>query len=115
MNRRIERVNELIKEEIATLLRRETQDPRLGSMISITAVETSRDLRNALVRVSIMGSEEETQQAMAGLRHAAGFLRRELSARIRIRQVPSLAFRLDTSIQQGSHVLDLLREIEKEG
>ena len=115
MSRRLERVNELIKEEIASLLHREIQDPRLAAMISITGVETSQDLRNATVRVSIMGTDEEVQQAMAALRHAAGYLRHELASRLRLRHVPELSFKLDTSIEKGARVLELLREIERQG
>lgn len=113
MSRRIERVNELLKEEIAALLRREIQDPRLTTLISVTGVDTSADLRNATVRVSIMGSDEEVQQAMTALRHAAGFLRRELAGTLRMKHVPELTFRLDTSIEEGAKILKLLREIEK--
>ncbi len=113
-NRRIERVNEQIKEEVAALLQREMQDPRLRGMISITGVDTSPDLRNATVRVSIMGSEEDVQQAMTALRHAAGFLRRELASRLRLRHMPELTFRLDTSIERGARVLEILREIHEE-
>ncbi len=115
MNRRIERVNALLAEEIANLLRREVQDPRLGAMVSVTGVETSPDLRNATVLVSIMGDEEEVQHAMAALRHASGFLRHELGARLRLRHIPELAFTLDTSIAQGARILGLLKEIHDHG
>jgi ribosome-binding factor A len=114
MSRRIERVNEQIKEELAELLQRETHDPRLqGIMVSITGVETSPDLRNATVHVSILGSEEEAHQAVVALQHAAGFFRREMANRLRLRHVPELTFRLDTSIQKGARVLELLREIRE--
>lgn len=99
-------------EEIADLLRREIQDPRLSAMVSVIGVETSPDLRNAIVSVSVMDSEEEVQHAMAALRHASGFLRHELAARLRLRHIPELAFKLDTSIEQGARVLRLLKEIE---
>jgi ribosome-binding factor A len=112
MNRRIERINALLREEIAVLLTREVKDPRLGTMVSITGVETSPDLRNATVKVSVLGSREETEEAMAGLRHAAGYLRREMAARLKLRQVPELSFRLDRSIEEGARVLELLREID---
>ena len=62
MSRRIERVNALLREEIAGLLTREIQDPRLGTMVSITEVDTSPDLRNATVRVSILGSQDEIRR-----------------------------------------------------
>ncbi len=113
MSRRIERVNQQIKEEIAALLQRETQDPRLRGMISITNVDTSADLRNATVHVSIMGSEDEIQQTMLALRHAAGYFRREMASRLRLRHVPELSFKLDTSIEKGARVLEILREIHK--
>lgn len=112
MSRRIERVNALLTEEIADLLRREIQDPRLSAMVSITGVATSPDLHNATVSVSVMGNEEEVQQTMAALRHAAGFLRREMGTRVRLRHIPELTFNLDTSIEQGARVLRLLKEIE---
>lgn len=113
MSRRIERVNEQIKEEIAVLLQREIQDPRLQAMVSVTDVDTNPDLRSATVYVSIMGSEEEVQQAMAALRRATGFFRREMAGRLRLKHVPELTFKLDTSIQQGARVLELLREIHE--
>ncbi len=113
MSRRIERVNQLIKEELASLLHREIRDPRLSAMISITDVETSPDLGNATVRVSILGSEEEVRQAMVALRRASGYLRREMAGRLRLRKTPELTFKLDTSIEKGARVLELLREIEK--
>lgn len=115
MSRRIERVNELLREEIAGLLQREIRDPRLSAIISVTGVDTSPDLRNATVRVSILGSEDEVQQAMAALRRAGGYMRREMAGRLRLRHVPELTFKLDTSISEGARVLDLLREIEQEG
>ena len=113
MNRRIERVNQQIREEIAALLQRETQDPRLRGMISITDVDTSADLRNATVHVSIMGSEEEVRQTVLALQHAAGYFRREIAGRLRLRHVPELSFKLDTSIEQGARVLEILREIHE--
>ncbi len=114
MSRRIERVNALLTEEIADLLRREIQDPRLSAMVSVTGVETSPDLHNATVNVSVMGSDEEVERAMAALRHAAGFLRHEMGGRLRLRHVPELTFKLDTSIEQGARVLRLLKEIEEQ-
>lgn len=113
MSRRIERVNELIKAEIAELLQREVSDPRLSSLVSILAVDTSPDLRNATVRVSILGSEQETEQSMAALRRARGFLRHELAGRLVMRQVPLLSFKLDTSIAEGSKMLEMIKQIEQ--
>lgn len=114
MTRRIERVNALLVEEISDLIRRQIQDPRLATMVSVIAVDTSPDLRNATVSVSVLGTEEEAQQAVMALRHAAGFLRHELAERLRMKHIPELAFKLDTSIAQGARVLQLLKEIQDE-
>ena len=113
MGRRIERVNELIKAEIAELLQREVSDPRLSTMVSIVAVDTSPDLRNAAVRVSVLGSEEEIEKSMAALQRARGFLRHELAGRLVMRSVPVLTFKLDTSIAEGSKVLEMMKQFEQ--
>ncbi len=114
MSRRLDRINHLLQQEIAELLTRELKDPRLGVMVSITAVETSPDLRTAKVFVSIYGSEAESEKALEALRGAAGFLRRELSARLRMKQVPVLIFERDRSIERGARIAQLLREVAAE-
>lgn len=94
---------------------REVTDPRLanGAMISVTDVELTADLRNARVYVSILGSPEQTQEAFAGIKHAAGFLRHQLAQRSTVRHVPELTFHLDDSVQRGARVLQLLKDIHK--
>ena len=109
--RRILRLNEQIREILADLLRRELRDPRLGGLISITEVETTQDLAVSRVYVSVLGSEEETAEALRALRHAAGYLRREVGDRVRVRRMPTLDFRLDPSIARGARIMELLREI----
>ena len=110
---RQEKLGELIAVELSDLLRMRLKDPRVG-FASITHVEVSGDLRHAKVFVSVMGSSEEQEGTMKGLKHAAGFLRRELAGRITLRYMPELVFKLDMSIEQGSHVLELIRRIEQE-
>ena len=112
-SRRILRLNEAIREELAELLRREMRDPRLGALITITEVDTSPDLALAHVYVSVLGSDEETSEAVRALRHAAGYLKRELGDRLRLRRVPTLDFRLDPSLARGARVMQLLREIDQ--
>ncbi len=114
MTRRIERVNALLAEEISELIRREIQDPRLSAMVSVTEVHTSPDLRNATVLVSVLGTEEEARQALLALRHAAGYLRHEMAERLRIKHIPELSFKQDTSIEKGARVLQILKEIQEE-
>ncbi len=113
-SRRILRLNGLIREELADLLRREMRDPRLSGLITITDVETTADLATSRVYFSVLGSEEETAEALRALRRASGYLRRELGNRLRLRQTPALDFRLDPSIARGARVLELLQEIERE-
>lgn len=114
MTRRTERLNEAIRAEISDILKRDVKDPRLSSFVSITEAVCSKDLRHARVYVSIMGSDEEKKEVLDGLRSAAGFLRKGLSERIKIRYIPELSFQLDTSIEHGSRLLDLMRQIESD-
>src|SRR5216684_2428459 len=97
---RQEKLGELIAVELSDLLRTRLKDPRVG-FASITHVEVSGDLRHAKVFVSVMGSPEEQEGTVKGLKHAAGFLRRELAGRLVLRFMPELVFKLDMSIEQG--------------
>jgi len=110
---RQEKLGELIAVELSDLLRTRVNDPRVG-FASVTHVEVSGDLRHAKVFVSVMGNAEEQAESMKGLKHAAGFLRHELASRITLRYMPELVFKLDTSIEQGAHVLELIRQSEQE-
>lgn len=89
------------------------RDPRL-SLVTVTAVETSPDLRHAHVYISAMGTEAERREALKGLAHAAGFLRHELGAHLSLRYVPELTFHLDESLERGAHIIQLLQEIGRE-
>ena len=113
-SRRLVRINEQLREEVAELIGRQLKDPRLQGMVSVTAVQATPDLATAKVFVSVMGSEEEKSTSLRTLQHAAGFFRHELRERLSLRRVPELDFRLDTSIEQGDHVLGLLRELRRE-
>jgi len=112
MSRRIQRLNVLFREELATLMRT-LRDPRLAEMMSITRVDVSPDLENADVYVSVMGEPEEQVDSIKALDHAAPFLRRELLHRVSIRKIPHLKFHLDRSIEEAAHVLDLMKQVEK--
>ncbi|MFN8533960.1 MAG: 30S ribosome-binding factor RbfA [Dehalococcoidia bacterium] len=111
MTRRIERVNELLREELSQLIMLDLRDPRASGMISITAVETSPDLRHATVYVSVLGGEAERMNSVAALRQAAGYLRHQLRDRVQLRVVPVLEFRIDPSVQEGQRIDELLAEI----
>ena len=110
---RQEKLGELIATELSELLRNRVKDPRVG-FASITRVEVSGDLRHAKVFVSVMGTPEEQAETMNGLRNATGYLRHELAERIVLRYMPEINFRLDTSIEEGARILDLIRQVEEE-
>jgi ribosome-binding factor A len=108
---RIERVNNLIRQEISQLLQRQVKDPRLGGFVAVTEVSTSPDLRYAKVFVSCMGSEEDKQEMLSGLLAASGFFRNKLAKRLRLRRIPELSFHWDDSIERGTHLLQLIDEV----
>lgn len=110
---RQEKLGELIAAELSELLRTRVKDPRVG-FASITHVEVSGDLRHAKVFVSVMGSPEEREATMQGLKNATGFLRHELATRLVIRFMPEIVFKLDKSIEEGSRILELIHRVEQE-
>lgn len=115
MSRRSERVNELLREEISMIVQRELKDPRLGGLISITAVETSPDYRHARVFVSVLGSDDERTSSLAALNAGARFIRHALRDRLEsLRTMPELSFRADTSIEQGARMSALLDQVAHE-
>jgi ribosome-binding factor A len=114
-SRRIERINHLLRSEIAELLTREVKDATLStSLISITEVETSPDLRSAKVYFSVYGEEDEIQAARQHLNRAAGFRHHNLKERLDLRHTPHLEFILDRSLAQGDRIMRLMRSIEEE-
>lgn len=113
MSQRTQRLDAQIRQELMDLLQREMKDPRLG-FVTITSVETARDLGSARVWVSVLGSEEQREQTMRALGAATPWLRRKLAERLEIRTVPQLMLRRDDSIETGDRVLRLLKEIEDE-
>jgi len=104
-------VAETIKREMAEILARKMRDPRLGGMISVTEVEVTPDLSMARIFVSVLAAGAERDQALQALARSEGFVRRELAPRLGLREVPSVRFVLDTSIERGARVEELLRKI----
>lgn len=100
---RTRRVAELVRRELANLITSEISDPRI-SQITITAVEVSKDLRNAKVYITRLGepSEPDKAQTLEALAHAAGFLRRELSHALTLKNTPALHFYYDNSAERGA-------------
>ena len=114
-SRRIERINHLLRQEIADLLTREVKDAALqDAMISITEVETSADLRSAKVYFSVYGDDETIDAARQHLKRASGFLHHNLKERLDLRHTPHLEFVLDQSLARGDRIMRLMRTIEEE-
>ena len=113
-SRRVSRLNDLIREELSELIRRQMKDPRLSEIVSITEVTISPDLRTAKVFVSTYGEEVDKRQTLQGLTAAAGFLRRGLRGRLSLKEVPALTFHRDDSIAEGANLLALMKEVAPE-
>ena len=107
---RIGRINEEIQRELSALIPA-VKDPRVSGMISVTAVETTPDLRYAKAYISVL-DKENGERVLKGLRSASGWLRRELGSALKLRYTPELVFQMDDSIDKGAHILELLRSVE---
>jgi ribosome-binding factor A len=108
--KRLDRVNQLIKEEISTLLQRELKDPRLG-FVTVTEVDTSKDLRVAKVFVSVLGDDAQWAASLAALGSARGFIRNWLRQHLDLRVTPELDFRPDRSMEHAARIQSLLRQL----
>ena len=109
--KRLDRVNQLIKEEVSTLLQRELKDPRLG-FVTVTEVDTTRDLRSAKVFVSVLGDEAQWAASLAALGSARGFIRNWLKHHLDLRVTPELDFRPDRSMEHAARIQALLRGLD---
>lgn len=110
---RIEKLQELIKQEVSKMLLYDIKDPRIG-FVTVTEVEMTGDLREAKIYVSIMGNDEQIKNSMEGLQSALGFVRREIGKRIRLRFTPEISFAPDKSLDYSEHIQKLLLKIERE-
>ena len=112
MSERTRRLDNLLREEISEIIRRDVHDPRVG-FVTITSVEVTSDLRHATVWASVIGSAEESKAAMNALGRAMPFVRHQLGA-LRLRRVPELKLREDDSAREATRVLQLLEQIESD-
>ena len=104
---RIGRINEEIQRELASLIPT-VKDPLVTGMISVTAVDTTPDLKYAKIYISVL-DKSDCEQVLKGLKSAAGYLRRELGHTLNLRCTPELTFIRDDSIDHGAHILEMLR------
>jgi ribosome-binding factor A len=111
MSQRTERVDELLRQEIGSIIARDVADPRVG-FATVTSVETTPDLRHAKVWISVIGQPAEREATVVALRRAMPFVRHELGTRLRIKRIPDLHVHLDDTAERGTRVLQLLSELE---
>ncbi len=111
--RRIDKLGDLIKEEISNLLIKEIRDPRIG-MLTITDVEVSRDIRAAKVFYTVSGDDNARREAQRGLESAVGFIRSSVAHNLTIRRMPELTFMFDKSLDYGQKIDRILEELKEE-
>ena len=110
---RTERLADLIRIEVAEMVEGELKDPRIG-LATVTRVELSPDMRHGRILVSVTEESAAQQETLAGLASAAGFIRRELAQRLRLRRAPELVFVLDRETEEAERVERLLKDIQHE-
>ncbi|MDR0930844.1 MAG: 30S ribosome-binding factor RbfA [Clostridiales bacterium] len=113
MQNRINRINEELQKVIAEVIRN-LKDPRINhSLVSVVNVAAASDLSQAKVYISVLADDEEQNKVIAQLKSAEGFIRHEASEKIDLRVMPKLLFTLDHSIQEGAHINEILKQIER--
>ncbi len=108
---RIDKINTEVMRELSNVIR-DLKDSRIPVMTSVVAVNVTNDLRYAKAYISVMGDDATKKKAMDGLNSAAGFIRREIGRRVNLRYAPEFVFVLDDSIEHGSHIDKLLKNIK---
>jgi len=110
-NIRKQKVESQLKREISMIIMRDMKDPRVNRLITVTGVSLTNDIRIAHVYVSVMGDDKDKKGAMAGLKSAAGFIRKEIGDRIQLRYIPEIKFELDETMDERAKIDRLLLEI----
>ncbi len=110
---RPERVGELIRQTVAAFLTGNVRDPRIG-FVTVTGVELSADLAHAVVRVSVMGTDEEKARSLEGLASAARFLRTQLARELHLRTSPELRFELDRGLEHAQRIDRVLKQLKED-
>jgi ribosome-binding factor A len=103
-----------MREEIATFLANDAKDPRIMGLVTVTAVDVTRDLRHAKVFVSVLGSDTQRAATFEGLSNVASHLRGRVGRALRLRVAPEIEFRNDESVAHAAHIEQLLAQVRKE-
>jgi ribosome-binding factor A len=112
-NRRADRVAEAIREEAATFLNEGAKDPRLVGLVTVTAVDVSRDLRLAKIFVSVLGTDTERAATFDALASRTSHLRSRLARSLQLRVVPEISFKLDDSVARAARIESLLAQVRE--
>jgi ribosome-binding factor A len=110
---RMRRVDEAMREVLSDAITSELKDPRVG-FVTVTAVDTSADLRHARVFVSVLGEQPVRRRSMDGLRSAQGYLQKRVAGELRLKHTPTLEFAYDDTVDRGQRINQLLAEGEEE-
>jgi len=113
MSRRTRQVGDLLREELDDIVRQHVKDPRVG-FFTITRVEVSPDLRSATAYVSVLGTDDERKGTFAALKSASGYIRRQLKPRLRMRQIPEIAFFDDRSMEYAQTISTAISQLKKD-
>ncbi|MGN0292383.1 MAG: 30S ribosome-binding factor RbfA [Lachnospiraceae bacterium] len=105
------RINEEVKKELSNIIRNELKDPRIHMMTSVVSVEVAPDLKTCKAYISVLGSEQEAKDTLAGLKNASGYIKTKLARSVNLRNTPEIIFRLDQSIEHGIHIAHILDEL----
>ncbi len=112
-NQRTRRIEEEIRKSLSRIMLEQVKDPRVGELVSIVRVELIKDLSFAKIHVSIFGDELEKANAMQGLIKASGYMRKELGAELKIRHVPKIQFKLDSSIEHSIAIAGIFKKLSQ--
>ncbi|MEE1047546.1 MAG: 30S ribosome-binding factor RbfA [Clostridia bacterium] len=107
---RTDRISEEVKRELSAVVR-ELKDPRIPMMTTVVSVRVTKDLKFAKAYISVLGSEEAKKGALAALKSASGFIRREIGHRLNLRNTPEFTFVADDSIEYGAHINEILKDL----
>jgi ribosome-binding factor A len=113
-NRRVLRLNSLLKEVLSEVILRDVKHPKMTSLVAVTNVDISPDLQHAKVMISVIGSPKEKEDTMEALQSAAGYIAATASKKVVMRYFPSLTFKLDTSVEKQEKIDTILRKIHDE-
>jgi ribosome-binding factor A len=110
---RNDRINEEIKKDVSNTIQNKIKDPRLSAMVSVTKVDTTKDLSYTKVYVSIFGNELAKKETIKALKSSAGLIRKEIGIHVKLRHVPQVIIEIDETIERAMHMEDIFHQIKE--